>query len=72
MHDHSEQRRRVSSCNYWAAPRGTTTATGNVTGNVSVSGSTLNLGANLSISDELDVEYTGSVLNMNGNNITPA
>jgi hypothetical protein len=50
---------------------GTTTTSGNVTGNLFVySGSTLNLGAKLSISGELDVENTGSVLNMNGNNIS--
>jgi hypothetical protein len=49
----------------------TTTAAGNVTGGVSVlSGSTLNLGANLSVIGTLDVENTGSVLNMNGNNIS--
>jgi hypothetical protein len=42
-----------------------------VTGNVSVSsGSTLNLGANLSLSGSLDVENTGSVVHMNGNNIS--
>jgi len=50
---------------------GTTTAASNVTNSVSVlSGSTLNLGANLSLSGSLDVEYTGSVVHMNGNNIS--
>ena len=50
---------------------GTTTATGNVTGNAYVySGSTLNLGANLGITGSLDVEDTGSVVHMNGNNIS--
>ena len=53
----------------------TTSATGNVTGYVNVlSGSTLNLGADLSLSGTnppaLDVENTGSVVNMNGHNIT--
>ena len=42
-----------------------------MTSNVNVfSGSTLNLGANLSLTGTLDVENTGSVLNMNGFNIS--
>ena len=49
----------------------TTTAAGSVTGNVSVTGgSVLNLGANLGITGSLDVENTGSVVHMNGNDIT--
>jgi hypothetical protein len=51
----------------------TTTAVGNVTRDVNVfSGSTLNLGANLNLgsSGQLDVENTGSVLNMNGHKIS--
>jgi hypothetical protein len=48
-----------------------TTTTGNITGNVNMlSGSTLNLGANLSLSGAMDVKGTGSVVNMNGNNIS--
>ena len=36
------------------------------------SGSTLNLGANISLAGNLDVENTGSVLNMNGHSINAA
>ena len=49
----------------------TTTTSGNVTTNVNVfSGSTLNLGANLTLTGTMDVEDTGSVVHMNGNNIS--
>jgi hypothetical protein len=49
----------------------TTAATGNVTGNVGVfGGSTLNLGASLTISQTLDVRDTNTVINMNGHSIT--
>ncbi len=49
----------------------TTAATGNVTGNVAVyGGSTLNLGANLSITQTLDVRDTNTAINMNGHSIT--
>jgi len=58
------------------ASTGTTTAAGNITGNVSVYGttattgpSTLNLGANLTLSGALDVR-DNSTVNMNGNNIS--
>ena len=49
----------------------TTAVMGNVTANVSVDlGSTLNLGANLTVSASVDVEDTGSILHMNGHNIS--
>ena len=49
----------------------TTAATGNVTGNVDVySRSTLNLGANLSLSGYLNVQDSDSVLNMGGQLLT--
>ena len=64
---------QVANLSVYSASSGTTSATGNVTGNVNVlSGSTLNLGANLSISGSMDVENTGSVVHMNGNNISAA
>ena len=45
----------------------TTATVGNITGTANVyNGSTLNLGANLSLSGTLAVEDQGSVLNMNG------
>ena len=50
---------------------GTTTQTGNITGDALVeSGSLLTLGANLSLSDSLNIRGTGSVLNANGHNIS--
>jgi hypothetical protein len=49
---------------------GTTTQTGNVANTVLVEGgSTLTLGANLSLSDSLNIRGTGSTLNANGHNI---
>ncbi len=45
-----------------------TSAVGNITTRVTVSGSTLNLGANLQLSEDLQV--TGSGLNANGHNIS--
>ena len=63
----------VSSLNLYSGSTGTTTTAGNITGNVNVeSGSTLNLGANLTLpGGTLDVENTGSIVHMNGKNITP-
>ena len=51
----------------------TTAATGNLTGNVSVTqGSTVNMGANMSLptTATLDVEDTGSIVHMNSYNIS--
>ncbi len=49
----------------------TTAATGNVTQNIDVyTGSTLNVGANLNLSGYLNVQDSGSVLNMNGRSIS--
>ncbi len=46
----------------------TTAATGNVTGNVQVySGSTLNLGASMSLTGSFDARDTGTIINLNGN-----
>jgi hypothetical protein len=62
---------QVSTLNLSGSSTATTAATSNVTSNASVlSGSTLNLGANFDVVSNLDVENTGSVLNMNGNNIS--
>jgi fibronectin-binding autotransporter adhesin len=61
----------VNTLSVYSGSTATTTATGNVTGNVNVlSGSTLSLGANLSIAGSLDIENTGSIVHMNGNNIS--
>ena len=60
----------VSSLTLESGSVGTTTTTGNVTANLSVLASTLNMGANLSLTGSLDVEQTGSVVHMNGNNIS--
>ncbi len=49
----------------------TTAALGNVTGGVGVfGGSTLNLGAALNLTGNLDVRDTGTVVNLNGNAVT--
>lgn len=49
----------------------TTAAAGNVTGSTDVyTGSTLNFGANLNLSGSLNVQDSGSVLNMNGHSIS--
>jgi hypothetical protein len=49
----------------------TTTATGNITGNIDVySGSTLTAGADLNLTGYLNVQDSGSTLNMQGHNIT--
>jgi hypothetical protein len=48
-----------------------TTAEGNVTGSVSVfSGSRLTLGADMTLSGSMDVEYAGTVLDMGGHALT--
>lgn len=62
----------VGSLNLYSGSSATTSATGNVTSSVDVySGSTLNLGANMSLgSGQLDVENTGSTLNMNGHSLS--
>ncbi len=64
----------TSVLDVYSGSTATTAATGNVTSSVNVySGSTLNLGANLNLSSfspVLDVENTGSVLNMNGHSIS--
>jgi hypothetical protein len=64
----------TATLNAFSSSNVTTAATGNVTTNVNVfSGSTLNLGANLSLgAGQLDVENTGSVLNLNGFNASAA
>jgi hypothetical protein len=60
----------TTNLNLYSGATGTTAATCNVTGSImDYSGSTLNLGANLSLSGSLDVENTGSVLNMNGQSL---
>ena len=60
----------ISSLQIQDGSTATTTATGTVSGSVSVySGSTLNLAADLNLNSSLDVRDTGSVVHMNGNNI---
>jgi hypothetical protein len=61
----------VSFLQLQGASTGTTTTSANITGGVSVfSGSTLNMGANLALTGNLDVEDNGSAVHMNGNNIS--
>ena len=53
------------------ASTATTAATANLATSVDAyGGSVLNLGANLNLSSTLDVEETGSIVHMNGNNIS--
>jgi len=60
----------VSRLDLESIATGTTTQTGNITNFVQVdSGSLLTLGANLALSDTLNIRGTGTVLNANGNNI---
>jgi hypothetical protein len=62
---------QVASLDVVGASDATTSAVDNVTDSALINNqSTLNLGANLALSGNLDVENTGTTLNMNGNDIT--
>jgi hypothetical protein len=61
----------VTTLNLFSGSTATTAAVGNITGNANIlSGSTLNLGADLSLTGQLDVENVGSAVHMNGHNIS--